>query len=195
MFVAKKILSLFIRSRHLSFPSYRSRHRNRPDTSLPFNKRAPIDLEDMTSELKRSFPRPAAEDIEKGRFRAERHKTALKVEGPREFKSAHKDHYKGAVNMKTAPIKHKDAFNGFIDDYDFPLVSQTNADYSASSSLRKLGPQTSEILRIPLDENDEVEFEIPQMLPNDFYSEEERLFLKEAKSKDNFIKELHYVKT
>ncbi len=61
--------------------SHRQRHALRPNTNLPFHDRgAPSDPDDFVSELRRSFLRPREEDLA-GRPRAERMRTALRMEG------------------------------------------------------------------------------------------------------------------
>lgn len=54
-----------------------------------------------------------------------------------------------------------------MDETDFPIVTDTGSN-----------GRVTEIFRIPLDEGDELEFEIPQMLPDQFYSSQDRRDLK-----------------
>ncbi len=80
----------------------------------------------------------------------------------------YRDEYSPNPSSTRPEIKRqRDSFAGFMDETDFPIVTDTGSN-----------GRVTEIFRIPLDEGDELEFEIPQMLPDQFYSSQDRRDLK-----------------
>ena len=122
----------------------------------------------MMSELRRSYSKPPDEVLLSERAKGVRLRTALKLEGEQSLNSVNREHFRPSTtpaSMRARPIRQTDEFTGFQE----PKARSRKAVSAEDSGTVRSESEAA----VDYGEGPD-SIEVPRLLPDEYYTPEER---------------------